>query len=97
MYMSVWNVTEARARLPEILRRVDAGDEVTLTLHGRAVAVIVRPDSLRTRRASSAKQAAEELGSLIDDLTAEPAPSGHLTVDRAEDLVATVRAARDRS
>jgi antitoxin (DNA-binding transcriptional repressor) of toxin-antitoxin stability system len=44
-------VSEARAALPELLDRVLAGEEVTITRHGRPVAVVVRPDSLRVRRA----------------------------------------------
>ena len=43
-------VTEARASLAELLERVAEGDEVTLTRHGRPVAVLVRPDSLGSRR-----------------------------------------------
>src|SRR4051794_15680318 len=45
-------VSKARAALPQILERVLAGEEVTITRHGRAVAVVVRPDALRARRAS---------------------------------------------
>src|ERR1700744_3692540 len=47
--MAVMTVSEARAALPEVLNRVEAGEEVTITRHGRAVAVIVRPDVLWPR------------------------------------------------
>jgi prevent-host-death family protein len=43
-------VSRARAVLPEIIQRVQAGEEVTITRHGEPVAVIVRPDTLRARR-----------------------------------------------
>ncbi|GEM_PF-989432 len=37
-------ISEARAELPEVLNRVAAGEEITITRHGRPVAVVVRPD-----------------------------------------------------
>jgi antitoxin (DNA-binding transcriptional repressor) of toxin-antitoxin stability system len=37
-------ISEARAALPEVLNRVDEGEEITITRHGRAAAVVVRPD-----------------------------------------------------
>jgi prevent-host-death family protein len=40
--MAVMTVSEARAALPEVLNRVAEGEEVTITRHGRAVAVIAR-------------------------------------------------------
>lgn len=88
-------VSEARAALPEILDRVSAGDEVTLTRHGQAVAVIVRPDTLRSRRADSAQTRAAATHDLLSAgrrtrLTARPA----LTADRADAHVAEIRAAR---
>ena len=93
--MSTWNVTEARAHLPEILQRVEAGDEVTLTRHGRPVAVIVRPDAIRCRRATPAVEAAAQLTASIDAAVTTSAPPG-LTPDRAEEMVAAIRSERDR-
>ncbi|MGI8684277.1 MAG: type II toxin-antitoxin system Phd/YefM family antitoxin [Acidimicrobiales bacterium] len=88
-------VSEARAALPEILDRVLAGEEVTLTRHGRPVAVVVRPDTLRARRADEALAAAERLRQVLVQsrgrrLEARPT----LSEERAEALVADVRAAR---
>jgi antitoxin (DNA-binding transcriptional repressor) of toxin-antitoxin stability system len=37
-------VSEARAILPEVLARVAAGEEITITRYGSPVAVVVRPD-----------------------------------------------------
>jgi len=37
-------VSEARAALPEVLTRVAAGEEITITRYGSPVAVVVRPD-----------------------------------------------------
>jgi antitoxin (DNA-binding transcriptional repressor) of toxin-antitoxin stability system len=91
-------VSEARAALPQILDRVLAGEEVTLTRHGQPVAVVVRPDTLRARRAGDAFAVAERVRDLLEQsgrtqLGARPT----LSEERAEILVATVRAARSRA
>lgn len=92
-------VSEARAALPEILDRVLAGEEVTLTRHGEPVAVVVRPDRLRTRRADTALAEAERIRDLLASgrrTKLHPRPT--LSEKRAASLVADVRAARpDRS
>ncbi len=51
--MAVMTVSEARAALPEVLNRVEAGEQVTITRHGRAVAVVVRPDIMWSRSRAS--------------------------------------------
>ena len=88
-------VSEARAALPHILDRVLAGEEVTLTRHGHPVAVVVRPDTLRARRGGDAFAVADRVRDLLErsgrtQLRDRPT----LTEDRAEVLVADVRAAR---
>jgi len=90
-------VTQARAALLEVLDRVGAGEEVTLTRHGRPVAVIVRPDTLRSRRADSALADAATIRALLDRgrrsrLKTRPT----LSADRADALVADVRDSRSR-
>ena len=93
--MSTMSVSEARAALPEILDRVLAGEEVTITRHGLAVAVVVRPDAIRVRRADRALGDAERLRSLLDrGRTARLADAPAVTVERAEALVAEVAATR---
>ncbi|MDY7100309.1 MAG: type II toxin-antitoxin system prevent-host-death family antitoxin [Actinomycetota bacterium] len=90
------SVTEARASLPQILERVLAGEEVTLTRHGAAVAVVVRPDVLRVRRAGEALERAERIHELLESSRRRPLEDGvGLTAERAEELVADVRASRD--
>ncbi len=42
--VAVMTVSEARANLPEVLTRVAAGEEITITRYGSPVAVVVRPD-----------------------------------------------------
>ncbi len=88
-------VSEARAALPSVVDRVQAGDEITITRHGVPVAVVVRPDTLRTRRAERAMT----LAASIDDLLAQGrrtalADAPGLSAERAETLLADVRASR---
>ena len=88
-------VSKARAALPLILQRVLAGEEVTITRHGEPVAVVVRPDALRARRASERLSDADRIRDLIASgrrakLRARPT----LTEQQAEGLLAEVQAAR---
>ena len=93
--MSTISVSEARASLPEILDRVIAGEEVTITRHGREVAVLVRPDAIRVRRADQALAEAERLRSLLDQSrSARLVDAPVVSAERAEELVADVAAAR---
>lgn len=57
--------SQARAALPRILERVLAGEEITITRHGQAVAVVVRPDTLRARRATKRMADAERIRDLL--------------------------------
>jgi len=93
--MSSISVSRARAELPALLDRVRAGEEITITRHGEAVAVMVRPDALRTRREGDGALAAARLREALEAARAEvlPAASG-LSVERADELVADVRAGR---
>lgn len=95
LVMSSMSVTEARAALPEVLDRVIAGEEVTITRHGQPVAVIVRPDTMRARRADGALADAERLSDFLVRARAIPlgdAPA--LTDERAEELIADVTVSR---
>ena len=81
--------------LPDVIAKVLAGEEITLTRHGRAVAVVVRPDRLRTRRAQQALGTADRLREAVErgrriPLSAAPGVSA----ERAEELVGDVRASR---
>jgi len=89
------SITEARAVLPEILDRVQAGEEVVITRHGRPAAVVVRPDALRVRRADRAMAEADRLGEVLSEGRARPL-SAKPAVDtaRADELVADLRASR---
>jgi len=92
------SVSDARAALPRILEYVEDGEEVALTRHGRTVAVVVRPDLLRARRAGEALGVADSLRSRIGAGRARALDTGPgVTEARARVLVADLRAGRDRS
>jgi antitoxin (DNA-binding transcriptional repressor) of toxin-antitoxin stability system len=94
--MVTMSVSEARASLPDVLHRVEDGEEVTITRHGQAVAVIVRPDVLRSRRAVTTEANAERIHELLEGAkTAALAEATGLTAERAEELIAEIRAGRD--
>lgn len=92
--------SEARASLPDILDRVANGEEIVITRHGRAVAVVVNPAALRTRRAPAAyaDADADRIGLLLAAGRDAPLPDrSGLAPARADELVAGVRADRDAS
>jgi antitoxin (DNA-binding transcriptional repressor) of toxin-antitoxin stability system len=90
-------VSEARAALPDIIERVLGGDEVTLTRHGIPVVVIVRPDTLRSRRSDDVVAAADALRSTIDGARRRSLDdSPGISPERADALVAAVHADRRR-
>jgi prevent-host-death family protein len=94
--MTSMSASEARAALPELLSRVEDGEEVTITRHGRPVAVLVRPDALRVRRAEAALDEATRIHRLLAEAAATPLPEGTgLTEQRAEELIAEIRASRN--
>ncbi len=87
--------TEARAALHDLLDRVERGGEVTITRHGRPIAVVVRPDALRVRRADHALAAASELRDRLEAGRATPlSATRSMAADRADELVAEVRSGR---
>jgi len=93
--MPTMTASQARASLPEILDRVLAGEEVTITRHGKAVALVVRPDTIRVRRADQAIADAERLRDLLErGRNARLDESSGLSADRAEQLVTDVARAR---
>lgn len=91
-------ISEARAALPAVLDRVQAGEEVTITRHGRPVAVVVRPDALRRRRAHDAFEGAARVGELMEAARRDPLPlplERGLSQEYADELIAEIRAGRD--
>ena len=94
--MPTVSASVARQSLPAQLDRVEAGEEVAITRHGRVVAVLVRPDVLASRRASAAWSQADRIGELIDRARHRPLCQPTLGHERADELVAGIDAARSR-
>jgi len=88
-------VSEARASLPELLTRVEAGEEVTITRHGRPVAVLVRPDVLRPRAEVVIEEAARLHETLMAARDEELCIDPGLTSEEAEELIREIRSGRD--
>jgi antitoxin (DNA-binding transcriptional repressor) of toxin-antitoxin stability system len=94
--MATMTVSEARAALPQVLDRVAEGEEVTITRHGRPVAVVVRPDIMWSRRAHAVLHDAERIHEMLTGAAAAPLPEGAgLTAEYAEELIREIRAERD--
>ena len=89
-------MSRARAELPALLDQVEAGHEVTISRHGRPVAVLIRPDALRSRRADPALAAARDVEKGLYKARQSPRPRNGLSPDYAEELIAEVRAGRSR-
>ena len=90
------SASAARQTLPAQLDKVEAGEEVSITRHGRIVAVLVRPDVLTARRASAALAAADRIGDLLDRARNEPLPLAAIGPERVEELVEGVRIERSK-
>ena len=89
-------VSEARAALPEVLNRVAEGEEVTITRHGRAVAVIVRPDIVWSRsRAEVVLNEAAQMHALLESAADADLKAGGISEQYAEELIASIRTGRD--
>lgn len=90
-------VSKARAALPQILQRVHAGEEVTITRHGEPVAVVVRPDMLRIRRVDGPSNDADRVRDLLARGRRAPLrPRPTLSEQQADALLAEVQATRSK-
>lgn len=85
-------VSQARALLPQIVQRVLDGEEITLTRHGQPVAVVIRPDRLRARRAEAALSRAAEVHEAI--ATGRTRPLGRISPSTAKGTLRDVKLSR---
>lgn len=92
--MTTISASSARQTLPAQLDRVEAGEEISITRHGRVVAVLVSPASLRERRAPDALHHADHLAQRLEQARSAPIHPATLTASQAEELVAAVRTDR---
>jgi antitoxin (DNA-binding transcriptional repressor) of toxin-antitoxin stability system len=91
------NVSEARAALPRLLDRVEAGEEIEVSRHGRVVAVLVRPDTLHTRRAGPALARAAALEERLHRARSRAwSDEDTITEETALELIAELDAERSR-
>lgn len=95
--MATISLTDARSTLPSLLDRVEAGEEITLTRHGRRVAVLVSPDALRHRRLADTDRRIDDMNEMFERARNEPLgpPLTSRPTGWADDLVAEIRADRD--
>jgi prevent-host-death family protein len=88
-------IADLQARFSEALEQVAAGDRVTITRNGEPVAVIVRPESLRSARTEAAFATSARLEHLLADARTKPLPpAGGLSSARADELVREIRGDR---
>lgn len=93
-HMSTVTASVARQTLPEQLSRVEAGEEIEITRHGRVVAVLVNPTALKTRRTPAAFARAKELLGQLEAARLTELPTGTMTAGRANELVKALDADR---
>jgi prevent-host-death family protein len=94
-FMSTMTISEARAALPDVLDRVEKGEEVTITRHGRPVAVVVRPDTLRTGAERAVRTADKIRTALAVGRRSSLKRETGISVTRADELVNAIRTDRD--
>lgn len=87
-------MSEMRAELPRVLDRVEAGEDVVVTRHGKPVAVVVRPDRVRARATEAAYAIADGLDARLEQARRRPLGSATLASEAADELVTDVGVAR---
>jgi prevent-host-death family protein len=71
-------ISDAKARLTDLVRRAEAGEEVVLTRHGHAVVRLV---------AMRAKPSAKNRAKLIDAVRAQAAATAGASAARSQDFL----------
>lgn len=89
-------MSEARAKLPDLIRRVEGGEAVTITRFGQSVAVLVHPDLLRHRAFGATLEETARIREMLAGARSTAlAESGALSAERAEELIGAIRAGRE--
>lgn len=89
-------ISEARAELPKLIDAVEDGHEVTITRHGRPVAVIMSNQAARRHRTARMDAGVARLQRIFEEARSKPLFEGPgLSVEYAEELVRHIRAERD--
>ncbi|MPV49869.1 type II toxin-antitoxin system prevent-host-death family antitoxin [Pseudactinotalea sp. HY160] len=92
--METISASVARQTLPAQLDRVEGGEQIAITRHGRVVAVLVDPATLVPRRASRAWGEADRIRALLEEARARPVRGAAISIERADGLVEAVRRGR---
>jgi prevent-host-death family protein len=96
LFMLNVTVTEARARMREVLEHVKAGEEVEFSQNGQVVAVLVHPSRLRRPTRTPNTLASEQLMANFNRLKQEKLQSpASLKTGRADKPVKELRLERD--
>jgi prevent-host-death family protein len=96
--MATVSVSEARAGFAELLNRVEAGEEVTITRHDKPIAVVMAPTNVRIRRKAAAEaiERAAQLGRDLEAARHEPLSAGGVVApELAEQWIRELRQERD--
>jgi hypothetical protein len=88
--MAVLTISEARAAPPEVLNRVAEGEEITITRHGRPVAVVVRPDVVWHQ--SGTDVTVDEAGGLVVALRERARRNGRSLQQEVRSILAAAEA-----
>ena len=86
--MTVINASEARRTLPAQIDRVERGERVSITRHGRVVAILVSPDDLALRPQSV--KLATQLAERLQAARSQPLPVPVIDPARADALVSDI-------
>ncbi|WIY83701.1 type II toxin-antitoxin system Phd/YefM family antitoxin [Propionimicrobium sp. PCR01-08-3] len=92
--MTTISATVARQTLPAQLDLVEAGEEVSITRHGRVVAVLVSPEFASRHRAREAWKQADQIGEMLAQARTRPIGDASISPERAEELVQGIYADR---
>lgn len=96
--MDAYSLTEARAKLPLLLHKVENGEEFTITRHGRPVAVVVGHDRWMKTLRIDVLEEARRFREQFDALRGRPVTPESFSVVPgydAEAHIAEIRAGRD--
>jgi prevent-host-death family protein len=75
--------------------RVERGEGITITRHGRPAAVLLRPDSVRMRRARHTIEDAREVAALVSAGRDRPLPAPAVSAEHARQRAEAIRLDRD--
>lgn len=89
-------ISEARADLPKLIDAAEAGQRITITRHGKPVAVVMGMEAARSQRTAQAWAGAARIHQMLEDAKGKPLFSGPgISPEYADELVASIRADRD--